>query len=907
MPALKEDVRRDPVDRRLQTKSEFVKKYGEVDGTIKWVQAGGGLAAKRPAAGQQGRQERQGRQGRPERQERQDWQDWQGLGNASGPPPGPPPPPSESPAGLPMADPPQLWEDEREQMSHECVKRVESSLRFVSASESTLKPAPDDPTEAEKPSAVAAPTAAGTGAAAAPAETGASQHLRIDEADGQAYTFTQFVECYGAVEGPRRFGSSKVLDVAKDDEPGKPDRASFFTEEQTALGSALVDLLQPLGARGVPLLQLHDLYLRSTGLTLDPRDYGIRARCSATRMLLERPPLAERLEIACVDGVQTVCVKGARGGDGVAPTSAGLSALELVRGAKKRRCDLEEEQESEDASGPKEEMRLDALDGLEYTRQGFYDAYGPVDGERRWKRSRNLDDDSEPPAKRPRLSEVVAPLGVFPVSGQLGAVVEVHSLRTAELNGLWGVIFREQPPDHFVVVFPPPVGDRVIRFDKLKVVGISASSLPRPLEERRVDAADGRPYLLSQFLQAYGPDEAKARWEMSVPSQEREGDALVRRRRGAPRAGSQRELPMELGYLPMTETLVLVGEGNFSFAEDLCDKMYYAGMPSAANIVATAMDTERMAYEKYSDCRQSVEHLMSRGGKALFGVDATKPDIYPLIAEQTPRGRIDAVAFNFPHTGDKLGWDPGPEMLQLEVQSNKFLLELFFRALAVCPLTRQARVFVALRNAFPYNVWEIGKCARKFGWVMVDEVPFRLGVFPKYAFQHTIPLSTDFPGGPMAGIRRKKRDDTKVKDGRVHEFRFCFQTGIPSPGAAELKAGVEKSKARAMQLAGRDKTALAAGKTPPPEAPPFIAPAAEVQAAPGAAAGRGAGRGGAKPSTGGSGRGGQQPASGRGGKPAQQPSGRGGMVPGGSRAGVAPSGRGVPPAVPSGRGVAPPR
>lgn len=97
-----------------------------------------------------------------------------------------------------------------------------------------------------------------------------------------------------------------------------------------------------------------------------------------------------------------------------------------------------------------------------------------------------------------------------------------------------------------------------------------------------------------------------------------------------------------------TDTILLIGEGNFSFARALlCDSPAELRDLPPRNLTATAYDTEDECYEKYADAREIVAYLRQRGAQILFGVDATK-----LEKTTSLKGRRwDRIVWNFPHAG----------------------------------------------------------------------------------------------------------------------------------------------------------------------------------------------------------------------------------------------------------------
>ena len=97
-----------------------------------------------------------------------------------------------------------------------------------------------------------------------------------------------------------------------------------------------------------------------------------------------------------------------------------------------------------------------------------------------------------------------------------------------------------------------------------------------------------------------------------------------------------------------TDRILLIGEGNFSFARALtCSPPPALEFLPPSNIVATAYDTEEECCSKYPEAIDIISSLRKKGVEILFSVDATKLDkCVPL------RGRkFDRIVWNFPHAG----------------------------------------------------------------------------------------------------------------------------------------------------------------------------------------------------------------------------------------------------------------
>jgi 25S rRNA (uracil2634-N3)-methyltransferase len=90
------------------------------------------------------------------------------------------------------------------------------------------------------------------------------------------------------------------------------------------------------------------------------------------------------------------------------------------------------------------------------------------------------------------------------------------------------------------------------------------------------------------------------------------------------------------------DTILLVGEGNFSFAKSLCENYLEEG---ADNLTATCFDTEEVLYKKYEEAEENVELVRSFGGTVLFEVDGTD------LPKEVKKNKYTKIIFNFPHIG----------------------------------------------------------------------------------------------------------------------------------------------------------------------------------------------------------------------------------------------------------------
>jgi len=94
-----------------------------------------------------------------------------------------------------------------------------------------------------------------------------------------------------------------------------------------------------------------------------------------------------------------------------------------------------------------------------------------------------------------------------------------------------------------------------------------------------------------------------------------------------------------------TDTILLLGEANFSFALSLLPPPHSF---SPRQICATSYDSEDLCYSKYPDARDHVAELRESGVRVGFGVDAGALEKSKVVGTGK---RWSRVVFNFPHVG----------------------------------------------------------------------------------------------------------------------------------------------------------------------------------------------------------------------------------------------------------------
>ena len=96
----------------------------------------------------------------------------------------------------------------------------------------------------------------------------------------------------------------------------------------------------------------------------------------------------------------------------------------------------------------------------------------------------------------------------------------------------------------------------------------------------------------------------------------------------------------------VTDHILLVGEGNFSFAKALLSHPDLHELP-ASNITATSNDSESLCAQKYPDSIDIIQFLRSEGVHLYFEIDATAIERCAAF-----RGlKWNRVVWNYPHSG----------------------------------------------------------------------------------------------------------------------------------------------------------------------------------------------------------------------------------------------------------------
>ncbi|KAK5858476.1 hypothetical protein PBY51_002611 [Eleginops maclovinus] len=169
-----------------------------------------------------------------------------------------------------------------------------------------------------------------------------------------------------------------------------------------------------------------------------------------------------------------------------------------------------------------------------------------------------------------------------------------------------------------------------------------------------------------------------------------------------------------------SRTILLVGEGNFSFSASV-SQLY-----SETNITATCLQHQDEAL-RHEGSATNIQSIQDSGGEVLFGVDCTK-----LAQCASLKGRVfDRVVFNFPHCGRKSG-----------VKKNRELLKNFFLS-CVQLLSEDGEIHVSLCNGqggtpadHPkrewHNSWQVTAMAAEAHLILSHVRPFESDKYQSY-------------------------------------------------------------------------------------------------------------------------------------------------------------------------------
>jgi len=146
------------------------------------------------------------------------------------------------------------------------------------------------------------------------------------------------------------------------------------------------------------------------------------------------------------------------------------------------------------------------------------------------------------------------------------------------------------------------------------------------------------------------------------------------------------------------ERVLLVGEGNLSFARALCRHL-----KSGAGVYATCLDAEEVLKTKYADAAKHRKEIEEKfGGTVLTGVDALR-----LHRVKEFKGAFRKIVFNFPHLGS------GEKDVEKNILQHKQLIAGFLASAVKClDPEHDCQIHISLKSGEPYKSWKIVQTTR---------------------------------------------------------------------------------------------------------------------------------------------------------------------------------------------------
>lgn len=198
--------------------------------------------------------------------------------------------------------------------------------------------------------------------------------------------------------------------------------------------------------------------------------------------------------------------------------------------------------------------------------------------------------------------------------------------------------------------------------------------------------------------------------------------------------------PESTGPFHPEDRILLVGEGDFSFAKALVEHH------GCYDVTATCFDSKDELLAKYKpQAEQHIAYLEEGGQTVLYNIDATKLGFVKALRKG---GLFQRIMFNFPHVGGK------STDVNRQVRFNQELLVKFFTS-ATPLLAPSGTIVVTIFEGEPYTLWNIRDLARHTGLDVQKSFKFQPSAYPGYSHART--LGNIDGGGGWKGENRESK------------------------------------------------------------------------------------------------------------------------------------------------------
>jgi 25S rRNA (uracil2634-N3)-methyltransferase len=198
--------------------------------------------------------------------------------------------------------------------------------------------------------------------------------------------------------------------------------------------------------------------------------------------------------------------------------------------------------------------------------------------------------------------------------------------------------------------------------------------------------------------------------------------------------------------------ILLVGEGDFTFAKSIVEEAYI----EPHNLIATSYDSLDELKAKYPGVEDTLAVLQEFGVDVRHEIDATnllqslklnpsKPKSNrPLFSD---RGFLDYIMFNFPHTGR------GMKDVDRNIRDHQNLLLAYFKSCKSVfklvnnqsqndfggyqPTTNKGKIILSLFEGEPYISWGVKILGRSEDYRVERSGKFEWQTFPQYHHKRT--------------------------------------------------------------------------------------------------------------------------------------------------------------------------